>query len=113
MLLFTAKLIINSAHKSGYQIQLFYSIHVANRFLLIINKIKEFFGVVYFIISKVKDSVYFEVTSLKDLKIINDHFYNFPLNTSKLHKFYIFVYIYNMLLNKQHLNKSGLLKQYP
>lgn len=57
-----------------------------------------------------RDTVRFEVSSIKDLlTIIIPHFQNFPLLTQKRADFLLFEQVVILMSMKQHLVKSGLL----
>lgn len=57
-----------------------------------------------------KKLAHYRVRSRDELKVIIDHFQKYPLHTSKLINFSIFVEIYNMISEKTHTNVSGFLK---
>jgi len=68
--------------KVQWQARLFFqiSLHVKDKILL--EQIKDFFGVGE-IYSKTSDSIIYSVKSIKDLTIIIDHFEKYPLITQK------------------------------
>jgi hypothetical protein len=57
-----------------------------------------------------KDSIQYRVESIKDLAIIINHFDNYPLKTKKQADFLLFKLAYNLILNKSHHTKEGLLE---
>ena len=107
---FTAKLITNKNRKWGYQIQLYFIFHMAERDLNLLNDIKHFFGVGYVRQSKQNQSIYFEVTALDHLQVIIDHFLKYPLITSKQYNFQLFILLFEMLKSKEHSTKEGFMK---
>jgi hypothetical protein len=73
----------------------------------LIKEIKNFFKV-----GTYKESglfCYFEVSSIKDLEIILNHFKFYPLQSSKRYAFFIFLILFNMYKKKEHLNREGFL----
>ena len=52
----------------------------------------------------------YEVSSIKNLKIIRNHFENFPLQTTKLIYFQLWCKVMDMIEDKEHLTKEGFLK---
>jgi hypothetical protein len=95
---------VNWAVKPKFQIHL----HLRDEPLLI--SIKQFFCDVGSIIQdKEKNSVFYSVNRLQDLKdIIIPHFLNFPLVTQKKADFILFSLIISKLINKEHLTLEGL-----
>jgi hypothetical protein len=52
----------------------------------------------------------FVINNLPDLMIIINHFYSYPLLTSKRYSFQFFTLLHSMKLNKDHLTVNGFLK---
>ena len=52
----------------------------------------------------------YEVSSLKSLNIIINHFENYPLETTKVIHFKLWTEIVKMMFNKEHLTKIGFIK---
>ena len=80
---------------------------MSNRDSALLNQIKSFFKV-----GNCKESegfCYYDVNSIKDLEIIIEHFYFYPLQSSKRNMFYIFVILINMIKNKEHLTLNGFI----
>ena len=61
-------------------------------------------------ISKCGNMYSYEVSSIKKLKIIRKHFENFPLQTTKMFYFQLWCQVMDMIENKDHLKKEGVLK---
>lgn len=59
------------------------------------------------VISKKTNTIRFNVNSIKDLEVIINHFFNYPLISSKRDNFLIFLTNFNMIKNKNHLTESG------
>lgn len=53
---------------------------------------------------------HYRVRSRDELQVIIDHFQKYPLHTSKLTNFAIFVSIYNLINEKAHTKVTGFLK---
>jgi len=56
------------------------------------------------------DSMQYRVSSLKNLKIITDHFDSYPLITQKRADYLLFKQAIAIINNKEHLSREGLLK---
>jgi hypothetical protein len=57
-----------------------------------------------------KDATQYRVESLKGLDNIINHFDKYPLKTKKQIDFNLFKLAYNLIKNKNHTTKDGLLK---
>jgi hypothetical protein len=55
-------------------------------------------------------SLKFSVDSVKNLKVIIDHFEKYPLITKKRADYELFVQTFNLIQNKEHLTEEGLRK---
>jgi hypothetical protein len=55
-------------------------------------------------------SVEYRVFSIKELKIVLDHFDNFPLLSQKYADYFLFKQAYLLLVNREHLTPEGLRK---
>jgi len=55
-----------------------------------------------------KNLIQYRVTSIKDLKVIIDHFDKYPLITQKRADFELFKQVADLLSRKEHLTKEGL-----
>jgi hypothetical protein len=75
-----------------------------------LENIQNYFQVGNLFISSNKDKIIFKIQSIKDLKIIIDHLDLYPLKTQKFSDYMLFKEAYNLILNKEHLTFSGLLK---
>jgi hypothetical protein len=53
-------------------------------------------------------SVEYRVFSIKDLKVILDHFDKFPLISEKYADYYLFKQAYSLIINQKHLTTEGL-----
>jgi hypothetical protein len=82
-------------------------LHKKDRYLL--ELIKEFFMGIGSISSHGKDAVQFRVSSVKELQVIVDHFYNFPLITQKWSDFQLFKAAFDLVKSKRHFTPGGLI----
>jgi hypothetical protein len=78
--------------------------------LAILEEIKKTLGVGKIYKDTERKTVQYKVESIKDLQIIIEHFEKYPLVTDKLSDFLIFKNCYNIIKNKEHLTKEGILK---
>ena len=108
---FSVRLRKSAESRWGYKILPVFSIggqiNPYNRELL--EKVKEFFGGVGWI-STSGNMYTYEVTSLKSLHIIRNHFENYPLETSKYIHFILWSDIMNLLEKKIHYEYDGFMK---
>lgn len=94
---------------TGYSVKISFQIGLHRKDLLLLEKIKLFFGVG--IISKDGENyVKYQVRSIEDLKIIFNHFDKYPLITQKQADYLLFKSVFEKMCSKQHLTKEGLLK---
>jgi len=100
---------INKNNKSqlGWTIAPRFGICMHIRDLKLIKDIQTFFKVGTCKQSRLFCS--FDVNSIKELEIIIDHFKHYPLQSSKRYAFYIFLTIFNIYKNKEHLTREGFL----
>lgn len=90
----------------GYKIQLF-RIGLHSKDLALLEKILKFLqnkGQIY----KSGDTVIFNISSMKNLSLIIEHFDKYPLMTKKFADYLLFKKVYFMVLNKEHLTLKGL-----
>ena len=62
------------------------------------------------ILKQVSQLIQFIVYSVKDIKVIIDHFDKYPLITDKNSDFKLFKQVYQLMEQKEHLNLDGLYK---
>lgn len=91
-----------------YFISPVFSFHMHLNELEFINNLRDFFGVGS--VRTDKTSVHYQVTGIKNLLIVLEHFKKYPLQSSKKHSLYIFSIILNIMAKKEHLTNSGILK---
>jgi hypothetical protein len=109
---FSIRIRKSKTNKVGFTVGPVYSIgaeaNIEN--LKLLKKVQNFFGGVGSI-SKCGGNMYiYEVSSLKSLNIIINHFQNYPLETTKVIHFKLWTEIVKMMFNKEHLTKIGFIK---
>lgn len=55
-----------------------------------------------------KDTIQYRVYSIPNLSFVIEHFHLYPLYSQKKADFILFKQIYELIKNKEHLNKNGL-----
>lgn len=106
---FTLGISRNKYCKTGWSIQLFFQIALHRKDVELLERIQNYFGV-----GKIHkhgpQSVILRISSIKDLTLLFNHFDKYPLITQKLADYNLFKLAYNIMINKEHLTKEGLLK---
>jgi hypothetical protein len=98
-----------SNSKIGYSVKIAFQIGLHKKDLLLLEKIKLFFGV-GIISNDGENSIKYQVRSIEDLKIIVNHFDKFPLLTQKQADFLLFKSVFELMCFKEHLTNEGLYK---
>lgn len=91
----------DSRYNSGWNVKLVFSIHLHVKDVKILYVIQNFFGLGNISINK--DTANYQVTSLKHILSIIEHFNKYPLRTQKQIDFLLFTQAYNLIVNKSHL----------
>lgn len=92
----------------GYAIELLFKISLSSKDKLLLEKIKDFFGV-----GRLLDqgsSVSYNVRSLDDLQVVVNHFDKYPLISNKYSDYILFRQVFELMKQGQHLNAEGLNK---
>jgi len=95
--------------KSGWVIKPRFQIHLHKKDIFVLEAIKNYLGVGKIYLQGTT-SVEYRVFSIKELKIVLDHFDNFPLLTQKYADYFLFKQAYLLLVNREHLTPEGLRK---
>jgi len=103
---FNIKITPDEKTKTGWQIQLRFSIELNSRDISLLYKIQQFFGVGT-VKTRGTTSIY-TVSAIKDLALIVEHFNNFTLVTAKSSDYKLWLEAYNLVVAKNHLTKTGL-----
>lgn len=94
---------------TGWQVKPIFSISLHNKDIKLLEAIQRTLktGKIY---KHGVDSMQYRVSSLKNLKIITDHFDSYPLITQKRTDYLLFKQAIAIINNKEHLSREGLLK---
>lgn len=95
--------------KSGWVIKPRFQIHLHKKDLFVLEAIKNFLGVGKIYVNK-GNSVEFRVFSIRELKVILNHFEKFPLISQKYGDYFLFKQAYELLIKREHLTSEGLRK---
>jgi hypothetical protein len=99
----------DSKSKTGYRVKASFQIGLHIKDLALLERIQMFFGVGK--ISKLgAESIQFKVYALKDLKVILQHFNEYPLLTNKQSDYLLFKQVVNLMEEGKHLTLEGLNK---
>jgi LAGLIDADG endonuclease len=108
---FSIRVRTNQGSRFGFHISIVYSIgaeiNPENKKLL--DLVKYYFSDLGSI-NKSGNLYLYEVSSIKELKIIRNHFDTFPLQITKIIYFQLWCKVMDMIENKEHLTKQGFLK---
>jgi hypothetical protein len=106
---FQVLVIKNKNSRLGWTVRLFFTIGLHTRDLVLLEKIKEFFGCGYIVKNDNENVVSLRVTSLEDFtNILIPHFSKYPLLTQKAADFKLFLKVTELIKNKGHLTIEGL-----
>lgn len=95
----------------GWRVTPIFSINLHGRDLYLLLRIKSFFGVGNITINKTSGHANFSVKSVTDIySVIIPHFCKYSLITQKQADFVLFKEIVELIVQKQHLTKEGLIK---
>ena len=106
---FILTIIRDNKYKSGWRVACRFVISLHKKDIMLLNNIKEFFGTGS-VFHMSKDSAQYRVESLAGLDIIINHFDKYPLITKKQADYKLFKLAHNLIKNKSHLTKDGLLE---
>lgn len=86
----------------------FFQIDLHKKDKVLLEQIKNYYGLGNLYIDNTK--VRYLVTSIKDLQVIIEHFYKYPLYTKKCADFLLWKKAFDLVQNKEHLTMQGLQK---
>lgn len=92
----------NNKYKQGWKVHQRLTISLHNKDKALLEQIKIFLGVGK-IFQQGLQAYRYEVSSVKDLKVIINHFDKFPLKTGKKSDYELWKKIFNIIKNKEHL----------
>jgi len=107
---FYIKVVKSSSIKTGYSVQLSFGLILHSRELELIKLIQGEFSGVGYIGKEIPGRVHYYISNIKDLEILIAHLDKFPLITRKFADFLLFKQAREMIVNKEHLTKEGLIK---
>lgn len=99
----------NSNSKMGWTVELIYTITLHKKDKDILEQIKNYFGLGYITHHGI-NTLQYRIKSVKDLKVILEHFDKYPLITQKQGDFILFKMAFNLVKTKEHLKMEGLNK---
>ena len=106
---FVLGILKNNELKEGWVIRPRKQISLHQRDKLLLEQFQSFFCAGY--INKQGSEAYqFRVYSIKDLRVLINHFDRYPLITQKFADYELFKQAFHLILNKEHLTKEGLRK---
>ncbi len=106
---FILTIIKDNKYKTGWRVACRFVLSLHKKDLILLNKIKDFFNTGN-VFNTGKDASQYRVESLKGLENIINHFDKYPLKTKKQIDYNLFKLAYNLIKNKNHTTKDGLLK---
>ena len=96
--------------KVGWVVNLNFQIELHQNDKSLLEQIQSYFCVGSIYQAGSRQSLTFKVFSVKDLKVVINHFDKFPLLTKKRADYELFKQAYNLIMNKEHLTMEGLRK---
>jgi len=100
----------NFKSKIGWSVELVFGIHLHIKDKALLQAIQNSFGGIGNITNSGKEAVQFQVTSIKEIGIIIDHFDKYPLITQKWSDYQLFNMAFYLVKNKEHLTLDGIKK---
>lgn len=100
----------NSKSNLGWSVELGFGIHLHKKDKALLQAIKNLLQGIGHITNNGQNAVQFQVSSVKDLKILISHFDKYPLITKKLGDYLLFKQAFNLISCKEHLTTDGLNK---
>ena len=97
------------SNKTGYSVNLSFSIGLHSKDTDILRTIQAYFGGIG-ILSVTGSTVLWRVLSVKELMVIINHFDQYPLITKKRLDFLLFKEAFQLFIHKEHLTPDGLIK---
>lgn len=106
---FHLAIIPNSKFKAGYQIRFIFSIWLKKEDKILLERLKDFFGVGE-IYKAGSEGFIYQVNSLKQLEVITRHFDSYLLITQKWSDYQLFRQALEKVKRKEHLIPKGVIK---
>lgn len=106
---FSLSIFKDSRRITGWQVKPIFSISLHNKDIKLLEAIQRTLNVGK-IYKHGTDSMQYRVSSLRNLQVIIQHFDKYPLITQKQADYLLFKEAVNLIINKEHLSLTGLLK---
>lgn len=106
---FSVSIFKDSRRITGWQVKPIFSISLHNKDINLLEAIQRTLNVGK-IYKHGADSLQYRVSSLSSLQVIIEHFDKYPLITQKQADYFLFKEAVNLIINKEHLSLTGLLK---
>lgn len=106
---FTTSIYKDCRMKTGWQVKPIFQLNLHKKEIKILEAVQKTWGVGK-IYKHGQDSFMYRVSSLKNLRVITNHFDNYPLITQKLADYLLFKQSIDLIQKKLHLTEQGLLK---
>lgn len=100
----------NNKLKTGWRVEASFQIGLHEKDRIILESIKAFYGVGNISKQREDSFQYRVVGSVKELKVIIDHFDKYPLISQKRADYILFKQAFDLISRKEHLTKEGLHK---
>lgn len=107
---FFIKVTKSSTIRTGYSVQLTFGLILHDRELNLLKLIQAELSGVGNISEGIPGRVQYQISNMKDLKVLFALLDEFPLLTRKMKNYRLFKEAWRMIFNKEHLNKEGLIK---
>ena len=106
---FSLSIVRNKKMKAGWQVKQSFQISLHQKDKALLQQIQMgFFGVGSLYNRLGLQVIKYYVQSIKDLKVIIDHFEKYPLITQKCVDYELFKQAFTLILNKEHLTEEGI-----
>jgi len=105
---FTTSIYKDCRMKTGWQVKPIFQLNLHKKDLKILEAVQKTWGVGK-IYKHGQDSFMYRVSSLKNLRVITNHFDNYPLITQKFADYLLFKQSIDLIQKKLHLTEKGLL----
>jgi len=106
---FTTSIYKDCRMKTGWQVKPIFQLNLHKKDIKILEAVQKTWGVGK-IYKHGQDSLMYRVSSLKNLRVITNHFDNYPLITQKLADYLLFKQSIDLIQKKLHLTEKGLLE---
>lgn len=107
---FFVNVVKDNKYKTGWRIQLAFSITLHKKDKALLEDIKIYFGEIgSFNTKHGPDTIKYLVYSIEDLAVVIHHFDKYPMITEKWADYLLFKMIFNLIDKKEHLTMKGLL----